>query len=64
MADKGENLWGEPTALRKPVGVGLWETAFIVVCDDGSVWLRRHGEWVEDTPIPGTLRADATGSRQ
>ena len=26
----------------------------LVICDDGSVWLRRPTGWIEEPPIPGS----------
>jgi hypothetical protein len=32
----------------------------LVICDDGSVWLRRPTGWIEEPPIPGS---DANGEK-
>lgn len=46
--------------VRTPIGVSVSVDSVNVVCDDGTVWVQVHGQWVEDTagPIPGT-RAEA-----
>ena len=53
---------GHALKKRKPITALLIPTSndsnLLVVCDDGSVWLKRHDEWTPQEPIPGTAAAD------
>ena len=42
------------TRVRKPVSAMRRGEDVLVICDDGSVWLRRPTGWVEEPPIPGS----------
>jgi hypothetical protein len=48
------------TRVRRPVSAMRRGDDVLVVCDDGSVWLRRPTGWIEEPPIPGS---DANGEK-
>ncbi|HET7621565.1 MAG TPA: hypothetical protein VFK39_06665 [Gemmatimonadaceae bacterium] len=50
----------EATRVRHPVSAMRRGDDVLVVCDDGSVWLRRPTGWIEEPPIPGS---DANGEK-
>lgn len=48
------------TRVRRPISAMRRGDDVLVVCDDGSVWLRRPTGWIEEPPIPGS---DANGEK-
>lgn len=50
----------ESTRVRRPISAMRRGDDVLVVCDDGSVWLRRPTGWIEEPPIPGS---DANGEK-
>jgi len=48
----------ESTRVRRPISAMRRGDDVLVVCDDGSVWMRRPTGWIEEPPIPGS---DANG---
>ena len=46
------------TRVRRPISAMRRGDDVLVVCDDGSVWMRRPTGWIEEPPIPGS---DANG---
>lgn len=51
---------GGTTRVRRPISAMRRGDDVLVVCDDGSVWLRRPTGWIEEPPIPGS---DANGQK-
>lgn len=49
------------TRVRRPISAMRRGDDVLVVCDDGSVWLRRPTGWIEEPPIPGS---DANGEKK
>lgn len=48
------------TRVRRPISAMRRGDDVLVVCDDGSVWMRRPTGWIEEPPIPGS---DANGEK-
>jgi hypothetical protein len=48
------------TRVRRPISAMRRGDDVLVICDDGSVWLRRPTGWIEEPPIPGS---DANGEK-
>ncbi len=48
------------TRVRRPISAMRRGDDVLVVCDDGSVWLRRPTGWIEEPPVPGS---DANGEK-
>jgi hypothetical protein len=46
--------------VRRPISAMRRGDDVLVICDDGSVWLRRPTGWIEEPPIPGS---DANGEK-
>ena len=52
------------TKVRRPVSAMRRGDDVLVICDDGSVWLRRPSGWIEEPPIPGSDVNHENGSQQ
>ena len=50
------------TRVRKPVSAMRRGDDVLVICDDGSVWLRQPTGWIEQPPVPGTVVNGEKGS--
>lgn len=48
------------TRVRRPISAMRRGDDVLVICDDGSVWMRRPTGWIEEPPIPGS---DANGEK-
>jgi hypothetical protein len=64
LAERGWRAVPAPTTTssstrgRRPISAMRRGDDVLVVCDDGSVWMRRPTGWIEEPPIPGS---DANG---
>ena len=52
------------TKVRRPVSAMRRGEDVLVICDDGSVWLRQPTGWIEEPPVPGSEVNHEKGSRQ
>ncbi|MBX6331928.1 MAG: hypothetical protein IRY91_08775 [Gemmatimonadaceae bacterium] len=42
------------TKVRRPISAMRRGDDVLVICDDGSVWIKRPTGWTEEKPIPGS----------